>query len=75
MPYPYPDLDKFIDNHEFASEYLDEVRTHWSRVSRILIVVDGNIGITEDSSYFSISRVVSTVHGFKAGDLSSSLAR
>ena len=67
MPYPYPDLDKFIDNHEFASEYLDEVRTHWSRVSRILIVVDGNIGITEDSSLFSISRVVRAVHGFKAG--------
>ena len=28
---------------------------------------ENNIGITEDSSYFSISRVVSTVHGFKAG--------
>lgn len=67
MPYLPPDLDSFIDNHQFASEYLNDVRAKWSRVSRILMVVDGAIGISPGSSAFCLSKMVSAVHGFKAG--------
>jgi hypothetical protein len=67
MPFLPPDLDKFIDNHAFASKYLDEVRDKWSRVSRILVVVDGAIGITPGSATFCISKAVAAVHGFRAG--------
>jgi hypothetical protein len=62
-----PDLDDLIDHNLFAREYLQVVRRKWSRVSRILIVVDGAIAITPGGDGFGISKMVAELRSFSAG--------